>query len=220
MKPSSSRTPARRRHYQGPRGNPESIAERQQLRQRWDAYLETYGQDNIPYYEDEERPSIESTTSKPEGLLDHLLWQIRMNDFTEKEREIGLFIIGNLDHNGYMSMDTQTICEEAGATPGEVESAIEKIQRFDPPGIAARDLKDCLRIQSRILGLEGSLVWKIIESHLNDLQTKNYNKIAQDLGATVDDVAEAAQIIVNMEPRPARDYSDDPPSTSYRTCMW
>ncbi|HPR04851.1 MAG TPA: RNA polymerase factor sigma-54, partial [Deltaproteobacteria bacterium] len=176
-----------------------------------DAYLETYGQDNIPYYEDEERPSIESTTSKPEGLLDHLLWQIRMNDFTEKEREIGLFIIGNLDHNGYMSMDTQTICEEAGATPGEVESAIEKIQRFDPPGIAARDLKDCLRIQSRILGLEGSLVWKIIESHLNDLQTKNYNKIAQDLGATVDDVAEAAQIIVNMEPRPARDYSDDPP---------
>ncbi|HRW81139.1 MAG TPA: RNA polymerase factor sigma-54, partial [Desulfomonilia bacterium] len=134
-----------------------------------------------------------------------------MNDFTEKEREIGLFIIGNLDHNGYMSMDTQTICEEAGATPGEVESAIEKIQRFDPPGIAARDLKDCLRIQSRILGLEGSLVWKIIESHLNDLQTKNYNKIAQDLGATVDDVAEAAQIIVNMEPRPARDYSDDPP---------
>ncbi|HPJ06908.1 MAG TPA: RNA polymerase factor sigma-54 [Deltaproteobacteria bacterium] len=190
---------------------PESIAERQQLRQRWDAYLETYGQDNIPYYEDEERPSIESTTSKPEGLLDHLLWQIRMNDFTEKEREIGLFIIGNLDHNGYMSMDTQTICEEAGATPGEVESAIEKIQRFDPPGIAARDLKDCLRIQSRILGLEGSLVWKIIESHLNDLQTKNYNKIAQDLGATVDDVAEAAQIIVNMEPRPARDYSDDPP---------
>ena len=190
---------------------PESIAERQQLRQRWDAYLETYGQDNIPYYEDEERPSIESTTSKPEGLLDHLLWQIRMNDFTEKEREIGLFIIGNLDHNGYMSMDTQTICEEAGATPGEVESAIEKIQRFDPPGIAARDLKDCLRIQSRILGLEGSLVWKIIESHLNDLQPKNYNKIAQDLGATVDDVAEAAQIIVNMEPRPARDYSDDPP---------
>ncbi len=190
---------------------PESIAERQQLRQRWDAYLETYGQDNIPYYEDEERPSIESTTSKPEGLLDHLLWQIRMNDFTEKEREIGLFIIGNLDHNGYMSMDTQTICEETGATPGEVDSAIEKVQRFDPPGIAARDLKDCLRIQSRILGLEGSLVWKIIESHLNDLQTKNYNKIAQDLGATVDDVAEAAQIIVNMEPRPARDYSDDPP---------
>lgn len=190
---------------------PEAIAERQQLKQRWDAYLETYGQDNIPYYEDDERPSIESTTSKPEGLLDHLLWQIRMNDFTPKEREVGLFIIGNLDHNGYMSLDDQTIRQETGATQEEVESAIAKIQRFDPPGIAARDLKDCLRIQARMLGLEGSLVWRIIDSHLNDLQTKNYNKIAQELESTVDDVAQAARIIVNMEPRPARDYSDDPP---------
>jgi RNA polymerase sigma-54 factor len=190
---------------------PEALAERQQLKQRWDAYLETYGQDNIPYYEDDERPSIESTTSKPEGLLDHLLWQIRMNDFTDKEREVSLFIIGNLDHNGYLSLDTQTISQETGATAEEVESAIAKVQRFDPPGIAARDLKDCLQIQARILGLEDSLVWRIIDSHLNDLQTKNYNKIAQELSATVDDVAQAAQIIVNMEPRPARDYSDDPP---------
>ncbi|MCU0577841.1 MAG: RNA polymerase factor sigma-54 [Desulfobacterota bacterium] len=190
---------------------PEALAERQQLKQRWDAYLETYGQDNIPYYEDDERPSIESTTSKPEGLLDHLLWQIRMNDFSDKEREVSLFIIGNLDHNGYLSLDTQTISQETGATAEEVESAIAKVQRFDPPGIAARDLKDCLQIQARILGLEDSLVWRIIDSHLNDLQTKNYNKIAQELSATVDDVAQAAQIIVNMEPRPARDYSDDPP---------
>lgn len=190
---------------------PEAIAERQQLKQRWDAYLETYGQDNIPYYEDDERPSIESTTSKPEGLLDHLLWQIRMNDFTDREREVGLFIIGNLDHNGYLSVDTPTICQETGVSPEEVESAITKVQRFDPPGIAARDLKDCLKIQARILGLEDSLVWRIIEGHLNDLQTKNYNKIAQELSSTVDEVAHAAQVIVNMEPRPARDYADDPP---------
>jgi len=190
---------------------PEAIAERQQLKQRWDAYLETYGQDNIPYYEDDERPSIESTTSKPEGLLDHLLWQIRMNDFTDKEREVGLFIIGNLDHNGFLSLDTQAICQETGADPEVEESAIAKVQRFDPPGIAARDLKDCLQIQARLLGLEDSLVWRIIGSHLSDLQTKNYHKIAQELSSTVEEVANAARIIVNMEPRPARDYSDEPP---------
>jgi len=190
---------------------PEAIAERQQLKQRWDAYLETYGQDNIPYYEDDERPSIESTTSKPEGLLDHLLWQIRMNDFTDKEREVGLFIIGNLDHNGFLSLDTQAICQETGADPEVVESAIAKVQRFDPPGIAARDLKDCLQIQARLLGLEDSLVWRIIGSHLSDLQTKNYHKIAQELSSTVEEVANAARIIVNMEPRSARDYSDEPP---------
>jgi RNA polymerase sigma-54 factor len=190
---------------------PESVKEKEQLRQRWDAYLETYGQDNIPYYEDDERPSIESTTCKPEGLMDHLLWQLRLNDFTDKEQEVGLFIIGNLDHNGYMGLDTEAICQETGSTPDIVESVLVKVQRFDPPGIAARDLKDCLRIQARILDLENTLVWRIIDSHLEDLQTKNYNKIAQELSATVDDVAQAAQIIVNMEPRPARDYSDDPP---------
>jgi len=190
---------------------PEDVAQRKELKQRWDAYLETYGQDNVPYYEDDERPSFESTTSKPEGLMDHLVWQIRLNDFTEKERNIGLFIIGNLDGNGYLPLDTPTICAETSSTPEEVETVLAKIQQFDPPGIAARDLKDCLKIQARQLGLENTLVWRIIENHLTDLQTKNYLKIAHELGSTVEDVAQAASIITNMEPRPARDYSDDPP---------
>jgi len=190
---------------------PVSQAEKEQLKQRWDAYLETYGQDNIPYYDDDERASIESTTSKPEGLLDHLLWQLRLNDFTHAEKEVALFIIGNLDHNGYLSMDTDAICQATNASAEEVESALAKVQRFDPIGIAARDLRGCLKIQARSLGLENSLVWWIIESHLEDLQTKNYHKIAQDLSSNVEDVAQAAQIIVNMEPRPARDYMDEPP---------
>jgi RNA polymerase sigma-54 factor len=178
---------------------------------KWDAYLETYGQDNIPYSDDDERPSFEASATKPEGLYDHLFWQLRMNDFSDREREVGIFIIGNLDHNGYLSMDIEAICESTGADRETVESAVEKVQHFDPPGIAARDLKDCLKIQARLLGLEDSLVWRIIESHLEDLQTKNYDKIAHDTGATVDEVSQAAEIIVNMEPRPARDYSDDPP---------
>ena len=189
----------------------EEIAQRKELRQRWEAYLETYGQDNIPYYEDEERPSFEATTSKPEGLVDHLMWQLRLNDFTDEERAIGLFIIGNLDHNGYLPMDIPSICQETGASEEVVERVLSRVQQFDPQGIAARDLKDCLKIQARQLGLENSLVWKIIENHLQDLQTKNYHKIAQELSTSVEEVAQAAGIITNMEPRPARDYSDDPP---------
>jgi RNA polymerase sigma-54 factor len=191
--------------------SPKSQIEREQFKQKWDAYLETYGQDNIPYYEDDERPSIESTTSKPEGLLDHLLWQLRLNDFSDGEKEVAIFIIGNLDHNGYLSMDIESICQATQAEPEVVESALSKVQRFDPIGIAARDLKDCLKIQARSLGLEDTLVWWIIDSHLEELQTKNYNKIAQELSSTVEEVAQAARIIVNMEPRPARDYMDEPP---------
>ncbi|HPS93236.1 MAG TPA: RNA polymerase factor sigma-54 [Deltaproteobacteria bacterium] len=193
------------------REEPQSQAEKEQLKQRWDAYLETYGQDNIPFYDDDEKASLESTTSRPEGLLDHLLWQLRLNDFSLDEREVAIFIIGNIDSNGYLSMDTVSLSQATGKPPEVVESALEKVQRFDPIGIAARDLKDCLKIQARALGLEDCLVWSIIESHLEDLQTKNYNKIAQELSSTVDEVAEAARIIVNMEPRPARDYMDEPP---------
>lgn len=181
------------------------------LKWKWDAYLETYGQDNIPYYDDEERPSFESSATKAEGLYDHLFWQLRMNDFSEKEREVGIFIIGNLDHNGYCNMDFPALCEATGAPEEVVSSTITKVQLFDPPGIGARDLKDCLRIQARILDLEDTLVWRMIDSHLEDLQTKNYDKIAHDLGATVEEVSAAAHIIINMEPRPARDYADEPP---------
>ncbi|HHO76904.1 MAG TPA: RNA polymerase sigma-54 factor [Deltaproteobacteria bacterium] len=178
---------------------------------KWDAYLETYGQDNVPYYEDDERPSIESTATRAEGLVEHLLWQIRMNDFNDQEREIGIFIISNLDHNGYLSMDIDSICEATSHHGTLVESTLCKIQRFDPIGIAAKDLKDCLHIQAKVLDLEDTLIWKIIDSHLEDLQTKNYDKIARELDVTVDEVSQAASIIVNMEPRPARDYTDEPP---------
>jgi RNA polymerase sigma-54 factor len=183
----------------------------EQVKWKWDAYLETYGQDNVPYYEDDERPTLESTATRQEGLVEHLLWQIRMNDFCEEEREVGIFIIGNIDHNGYLSMEVDDICEATGLPMPLVESTLNKIQRFDPTGIAAKDLKDCLRIQARALDLENTLVWNIINTHLEDLQTKNFDKIAHELGVSVDEVSQASKIIVNLEPRPARDYSDEPP---------
>ncbi len=182
-----------------------------QLKRRWEAYLETYGQDNIPYYEDDDRPSLEATTCREEGLTEHLMWQLCMNDFSEVEREVGVFIIGNLDGNGFLSMEIEDICAATGVTQAVAQGVLERIQGFDPPGIAARDLKECLRIQARYLELEDSLVWRMIDTHLEDLQTKNYDKIAQELDASVQEVAIAAEIITNMEPRPARDYSDEPP---------
>ena len=188
-----------------------SLENDEAIKRKWDAYLETYGQDNVPYYEDDERSSLESTATRQEGLVEHLLWQIRMNKFSEAEREIAILIIGNLDHNGYLTVDVDAISEATGSSKDLVESTLTTVQRFDPTGIAARDLKDCLHIQARALGLEDTLVWRIIDTHLEDLQTKNYDKIAHELGVTVDDVSGAARIIVNMEPRPARDYTDEPP---------
>jgi len=185
--------------------------EDEQLKTRWESYLETYGQDNVPYYDEDDKPSFEATLSRSEGLVDHLLWQLRMGDFSEAEIPAGLFIIGNLDHNGYFSMSLTEACAAVDVEPEVFAAALNKVQAFDPVGIAARDLRDCLFIQARLLDLDDTLVWYIIENHLEDLQTKNYDKIARDLDADVDDVAWAAEIICNMEPRPARDYLDEPP---------
>ena len=173
------------------------------FKRKWDAYLETYGQDNVPYTEDDDRPSFEATTSKQDGLSEYLMWQLRMNDICEENCNIGIFIIGNLDNNGYLAVIPLQICEATGATPEKAEEVLRVIQQFDPPGIGARNLKECLLIQAKTLGLEGSLVEQIIESHLEALQTKNYARIAQELNVSINDVANAATIITNME-TPAR----------------
>ncbi|MCD6570198.1 MAG: RNA polymerase factor sigma-54 [Deltaproteobacteria bacterium] len=178
---------------------------------RWEAYLESYGQERIPqHYEGEERSYLEAIATRAEGLTEHLLWQLRLNHFTERQRIIGVFIIGNIDSNGYLSTDIDTICTATDTTEEEVISVLKQIQTFDPVGVASRDLKECLFVQARIFGFTDSIVWKIIDSHLEDLQTKNFDKIAQGLGATVEEVSWAAQIISKMEPRPARNYSDEP----------
>ncbi|MCD6281659.1 MAG: RNA polymerase factor sigma-54 [Deltaproteobacteria bacterium] len=181
------------------------------MQMEWDAYLDTYGQDSIPYYGEEDRPSIDATVSKREGLSDYLLWQLRMNNFSHEECMIGLAIIGNLDTKGYLKADIKSISEDTGVSEDKVLSVLKKVQTFDPPGIAARDLRECLLIQARALGLEGTIVWKIIDEYLEDLQTKNFDKIAQGLKLSVEEVSYAADIISTMEPRPARNYSDEPP---------
>ncbi|RLB00789.1 MAG: RNA polymerase sigma-54 factor [Deltaproteobacteria bacterium] len=181
------------------------------MQMEWDAYLDTYGQDSIPYYGEEDRPSIDATVSKREGLSDYLLWQLRMNNFSHEECMIGLAIIGNLDTKGYLKADIESISEDTGVSEDKVLSVLKKVQTFDPPGIAARDLRECLLIQARALGLEGTIVWKIIDKYLEDLQTKNFDKIAQGLNVRVQEVSYAADIISTMEPRPARNYSDEPP---------
>lgn len=177
---------------------------------KWEAYLDTYGQANIPYNRQEEKPTLESTATNEEGLTEHLLWQLRLNHFTEKERRIGVFVIGNLDSNGYLSADMETIRNATEATEEEILAVLKQIQIFDPIGVAGRDLKECLFVQAKILGLENGIIGRIIDFHLEDLQTKNFDKIAQALDETVENISWAAQIISKMEPRPARNYSDEP----------
>lgn len=164
----------------------------------------------VPQYEeDEERPSLEQTLSKPESLTDYLIWQLRLSDLEGKARRIGLEIIGNLGPDGYLQTDLETLASQCEATLEEVEQVLVRVQDFDPPGIAARDLRECLLIQVNHMGMKGTLAERIIMECLKDLENNRIPQIAKKMGATVGEVAQAVEWIRGLEPKPGRLYGTE-----------
>jgi len=164
----------------------------------------------MPQYEDEEeRPSLEQTLSRPESLTDYLIWQLRLSDLEGKARRIGLEIIGNLGPDGYLQTDLETLASQCETTVEDIEQVLLRVQDFDPPGIAARDLRECLLIQVRHMGMKGTLAERIIMECLKDLENNRIPQIAKKLGATVAEVAQAVDWIRGLEPKPGRLYATE-----------
>ena len=171
---------------------------------------------------DEEFPSYEQTLTKPTSLEEHLDWQLRLSSLEGADRDIGRLIIGNLDEDGYLRVPLAELIEDAHCPCEQLESVLRKIQTFDPPGVAAHDLTECLLIQLRLIqhdeaGLEKPLpsevsmevVSAIIHNHLIDLQKKRYQVVAKALAVTLDEVYEAVHVIEGLEPKPGRPFSMD-----------
>ena len=159
--------------------------------------------------DEEGPPSWENTLTKKTSLEDHLVWQLRMSRMSEKEEQIGQYIVGNLAENGYLALPLEDVCQSTGATPEEVEAVLKKIQFFDPPGVAARDLRECLLVQLENLGLSDSLAATIVRDHLAQLEGRRFEKLARELGVTIDDIIAASQLIASLEPRPSRGYDEE-----------
>jgi len=154
-----------------------------------------------------ESPSFEQFVSKEMDLTDHLMWQLRLSDVSDEMKRIGEMIIGNIDENGYLRASVEEIADAAHAATERVSSALLHIQGFDPPGIAARNLQECLLLQLRALNLTGSLVEKIVLNNLADLEKKRYQQVAKQYGSPLDDIIAAVSIIEGLEPKPARNFS-------------
>ncbi|MFH1135172.1 MAG: RNA polymerase factor sigma-54 [Pseudomonadota bacterium] len=159
----------------------------------------------------EEAPNYENFVSAKLTLTDHLTWQWRLQEITEKELRIGIQIIGNLDADGYLKASVEEIAALELVAVELVEAVLAMIQELDPVGIAARDLRECLLIQLNHLGLEDSLAAKIVRNHLPDLESKNYPKMARVLKTTKENLFIAEQVITSLNPRPGREYSGDEP---------
>ena len=176
----------------------------------WDGYLEDFGPMGVPYHrEDADAPPFENMLTKTGSLSDHLLWQLNMSHFTDVEKRVGVQIIGNLNSDGYLMATFEEIASIEDVDPVLVEDVLKKVQEFDPQGVAARDLKECLLTQLRFLDVDSLLPEKIVEDHLKDLETRNYANIARKLKVSIDDVQQAALVIIKLNPKPGLLYNEE-----------
>lgn len=176
----------------------------------WNNYLEDYGPTGVRYdRRDDEAPTWDNMLMVKPRLVDHLMWQLKLSHVSDSEMRIGEQIVGNIDNNGYLAASIEEIAAQEGVDAHFVENVLKKIQEFDPPGIAARDIKECLLIQARILGVLSPLVEMIINEHLKDLETKNYTSISRKLKVPLSDVLQAVIIISHMDPKPGGIYSEE-----------
>jgi RNA polymerase sigma-54 factor len=188
-----------------------------ELGPQWDDYVNEMG-DGRDYgsaeADDKELPSYDQTLTRLPSLSDHLLWQLHLSTSDPVLVKGGEWIIGNIDDDGYLRATLDELAQQSGQSLSEFERALELIQGFDPLGIAARDLRECLLIQVKQLDLQDTLVEKIIRDHLPDLEKRKFQNIAKVLNVTPQEVQEASQIIINeLEPKPGRPYL--PSDTNY-----
>ena len=160
-------------------------------------------------YEVPDLPPIENTLSTTSSLADHLEWQLRMSPLEDKLAEIGEAIIGNIDEQGYLQASLEELCAMGPYDPKDVEKALEVIQSFDPVGVAARDLKECLLIQLRRLDLGGTPVETMVSEHLDLLQSHRFNDIAKAMRLPLEEVVHHCEIIRRLDPQPGSKFTNE-----------
>jgi RNA polymerase sigma-54 factor len=178
----------------------------------WESYLDEYNTGTPVLFETDpnrESPSYDHRLTLPDTLQEHLVWQMRLSDMSDSDKEIGMFIIGNLNGDGYLDASLEEIASMAEVSAQEVEQVLVRVQLFDPVGVGARNLQECLLIQAKSLDLKDDLVVSIIEQHLHYLENKNFQGLVRVLKRTVDEVKLAVDLILNFNPRPGSAFSEE-----------
>ena len=161
------------------------------------------------YQEQPEEYSLENVLTRQEGLPEHLTWQLSMSGASEDVREIAAYLIGNVDEAGYLRVSREEIQEAHYENDADVEAALALVRGFDPPGVGAFDLPDCLLMQLAALGVENELIEKIIREHWTAFLNRQFAPLCKALGVGMSEIQAAFEIIKNLEPKPGRKYSSE-----------
>ena len=175
-------------------------------------YLDTGSERQISSErEDSERPSFEKFLSSTQNLADHLAWQLSVSICNDEVRKIAESIVGNLDENGYLTATLDEISAQGNYNMEDVEEALAMVQEFDPPGVGARDLQECLTMQLKLIDPQNTLAQQIIAEHLKLLQNNQLKEVARALNRPVELVKRAVDVIKRLDPKPGLRYNHSEP---------
>lgn len=191
----------------------ESVAFSENLPEtNWEDYANNFDANFSFSYEapPADAPSQFEFISEKPGLSAYLQWQLAHADLDEKEWEIALFIVGNLNRYGFLEVDLEKIMAETSCDHDEAEYVLEVIQDLDPPGIAARDVSESLYLQLERLGKKDTLAAEIARNHLPLLETRNYKALSRATGRKKPEIERAINFIVTeLTPYPGLPYTTD-----------
>ncbi|MHB9007041.1 MAG: RNA polymerase factor sigma-54, partial [Limisphaerales bacterium] len=181
-----------------------------QVDQEW---RDQFSQANAPMRsreEDEEKrqfmfDSLVAGTS----LQEHLLEQVRLSELTEEQRPIAEMVVGNIDDRGYLQSGVDELAFATNHPPEQVREVLAVVKMFNPPGVGARDLRECLLLQLERAGRQDSLEYSIIREHMDALGRRRFPEIARTLGKTIEEVQTAVDRISQLDPRPGGEFDRD-----------
>jgi len=195
--------------------DPDAEGSKEQTDIDWERYLDSYQGGQAPgsaiRRDFEDLPGYDQTLQSKTTLYEHLMWQLQMTPTTDELRASAAAVIGNLGADGYLQSPLADIGERNDFAAAVLEEALVVVQSFDPMGVGARDLRECLLIQARLLCPEDRVVAGVLEDHVDRLEKRDYKRIARALGVSFQRVLDAVRTISSMEPKPGRPFSSEEP---------
>ncbi len=181
-----------------------------QLDQEW---RDHFAQTNIPLRasaeEEEKRQFMFDSLVAGTSLQEMLLEQVRESTLPQERWPIAEMLIGNIDEYGYLKATVEELTVSTGVSAETILEVLKVIQSFEPPGVGARDLRECLMLQLERAGQQDSLEYRIVRDHMEALGKRRIPEIARGTGTEVDEVQDALENIGRLEPRPGRAYLPD-----------
>lgn len=159
--------------------------------------------------EERERPDYENMVKKTLNLRDHLRWQAGLAELSHDERIIAEWIIENIDDNGYLAYPLSEISSTSGYTEEALEAVLKKIQKLDPPGVGARDLRECILIQYEVKGEKDPIFEDIIRSFFDLFHKTNLKELVKRTGYPIEKIKEVFEKVKEYDPKPGRNFADE-----------